>query len=62
MIYILFLRLAEKLHYRAHLRSGEYLGILFIPLGHHGWPHAAREVHLLAEVAQGRVVVVVGVV
>ena len=56
------LRLPQKPNYRSHLRSGERLGILLVALGYHGWPHAAREVHLFAEVAQGRVVVVVGVV
>ena len=55
-------RLAEELYYRAHLRSGEYLGILFIPLGHHGRPHAAREVHLFTKVLQGAIVIMVGVI
>ena len=46
-------RLAKEPNYRAHLRSRERLGVLFIPLGHHGLPHTACEVHLFAEVQQG---------
>ena len=56
-----FLRLAEELHYRSHLCSGEHLGFLLIPLGHHGLPHAAREVHLFTKVLQGTIVIMVGV-
>ena len=56
------LRLPQKPNYRSHLRSGERLGILLVALGYHGWPHAAREVHLLAEAPQGAVIVVVGVI
>ena len=55
-------RLAKESHYRAHLGSRERLGVLVIPLGHHGLPHAAREMHLFAEVQQGTLIVVVGVI
>ena len=44
-------RLAEELHYRSYLCSGEHLDFLLIPLGHHGLPHTARLVHLLTEEA-----------
>ena len=57
-----FLWLAEELHYRSHLRSGERLGVLLVALGTHRLPHTAREVHLFAKVPQGTVIVVVGVV
>ena len=56
------LRLAEESDDGAYLCSGEHSGILVIPLGYHGRPHAACEVHLLAEMAQGAIIVVVGVV
>ena len=44
-------RLPQKLDYRSYLCSGEHLGFLLIPLGHHGLPHTARLVHLLTEEA-----------
>ena len=55
-------RLPQELDDSLHLRSGEDFAIRLIALGYHGLPHAAREVHLLAEVAQGTVVLMVGVV
>ena len=55
-------RLTEELDYHSHLRSSERLGVLLVALGYHGLPHAACVVHLAAEVAQGRVVIMVGVV
>ena len=56
------LRLSEELNDGSHLCSGERLGMVLVALGYHSWPHAARKVHLLTEVAQGRVVIMVGVV
>ena len=56
------LRLVEESDDGAYLGSGEYSGVLMVPLGHHRWPHAACEVHLLAEMAQGAIVIMVGVV
>ena len=55
-------RLAEELDDGSHLRSGERLGSLLVALGYHRWPHASGEVHLLAKMAQGSVLVVVGVI
>ena len=56
------LRLPQKLHDHLHLAAGELFRVLFIPHSLHCLPHTACQVHLGAEVAQGTVVVMVGII
>ena len=56
------LRFAKELDDDLHLCPREHLGILLVAYVLHRLPHAACVVHLATEEAQGRVVIVVGVV
>jgi len=55
-------RLTEELDYRPYLRAGEHSGVVLVPHGQHGLPHAAGLVHLAEEEAQDRLVQMGGVI